>query len=671
MAATGAPSSAASRVLLVAGILLAASLGVVLLLPSGTFGALSTHSASPPPAQAPVVDPTQSACSGFSPAVQPALAQGSASDPPPAVVATVPVGSDPAFPVYDSANGFVYVTNSGSGNVSVLSGTLLVAWVPVGGNPVGAAYDGSDGFVYVANELTCTVSVISGTAVVATLSVGAVPSWVTYDTESQLVYVTNSGSGSVSVIQGISVLANVTVGASPDAVAANPVTGVAYVTNGVSNNVSLLNGTAIVGTIPVGSDPDFVAYDAANGEEYVTNDGSQNVSVIHGTSLVATVPVGNAPDSATFDASNGFVYVANYLSDNLTVLNGTLVVGNPTVGTGPTYGSYDSAAADVLVANYRSNTTSVLSGAAVVATVPVGLGPYILSFDAGNGFTYVTDSKSASVSVLGPTYSVTFNESGLPASSTWSVTLGDSSLASTTTSVAFSELPGVYAYTVAPPAGFRLVSATLPSPLTVVASAVTVDLSFAPVSNEAYSVTFTSTGLQSQCGGHPTWGVTLANSTQSTSGSSIVFEEKNGTYNYSILPPPGYTVLSATPSSPVTLNGANITVSVTFGKVQILSITFKEEGLAPGTTWCVTLGSILCTSGRSIEFANVTPGTYSYTVSPVTGYTINHAAGSVTVTTRSVTVFVQFESNRHGGDGGCMGPAGSVVGLRSSTLDVA
>src|SRR5208282_3568942 len=142
MAVTGAPSQAASRVLLVAGVLLAASLGVVLLLPSGTFGAPSTHSASTPPGQAPVVDPTQSACSGFAPAGQAVLARGAASDPPPAVVATVPVGSDPAFPVYDSANGFVYVTNSGSGNVSVLNGTSLAAWVPVGGNPVGAAYDG-------------------------------------------------------------------------------------------------------------------------------------------------------------------------------------------------------------------------------------------------------------------------------------------------------------------------------------------------------------------------------------------------------------------------------------------------------------------------------------------------------------------------------------------------
>ena len=505
---------------------------------------------------------------------------------------------------------------------------------------------------------------------VANLSVGAEPYWVTSRPgEPAGWYVTNSGSGSVSVIQGISVLANVTVGASPDAVTANPVTGVAYVTNGVSNNVSLINGTAVVGTVPVGSAPDFVAYDAANGEEYVTNDGSQNVSVINGTSLAATVPVGSAPDSATFDASNGFVYVANYLSGNLTVLNGTAVVGNPAVGTGPTYGTYDSATGDVLVANYRSNTTSVLSGTAVVGTVPVGLGPYVLSFDAANGFTYVTDSGSASVSVLGPTYSVTFNESGLPASTAWSVTLGESSLTSTTTSVSFSELPGVYAYSVAPPTGFRLVSATLPSPLTVVASAVTVDLEFAPETNETYTVTFTSTGFM--CGGHPTWGVTLANNTQSSSGRSIVFDEQNGTYNYSILPPSGYAVLSATPSSPVTVNGANLTVSVTFGKIQVLSITFKEQGLAPGTTWCVTLGSTLCTSGRSIQFANIVPGTYSYSVSPVSGYTIHPAAGTVTVTTRSVTVFVQFKSNQHGGGGGCMAPAGTVVEMRSLSLDVA
>ena len=121
----------------------------------------------------------------------------------------------------------------------------------------------------------------------------------------------------------------------------------------------------------------------------------------------------------------------------------------------------------------------------------------------------------------------------------------------------------------------------------------------------------------------------------------------------------------------MTVNGANLTVSVTFGKIQVLSITFKEQGLAPGTTWCVTLGSTLCTSGRSIQFANVVPGTYSYSVSPVSGYTIHPAAGTVTVTTRSVTVFVQFKSNQHGGGGGCMatgqGPSSKCDPCRSTS----
>ncbi|TMA07596.1 MAG: hypothetical protein E6J94_04260, partial [Methanobacteriota archaeon] len=97
------------------------------------------------------------------------------------VVGTLPVGNQPYGVGYDSGNGYVYVANYNSNNVSVINGTTVVASVAVGTLPVGVAYDSGNGYVYVANYNSNTVSVISGTIVVTTIPVGSLPIGVAYD----------------------------------------------------------------------------------------------------------------------------------------------------------------------------------------------------------------------------------------------------------------------------------------------------------------------------------------------------------------------------------------------------------------------------------------------------------------------------------------------------------
>src|SRR5437773_2500583 len=116
------------------------------------------------------------------------------------VVGTLPVGNQPYGVGYDSGNGYVYVANYDSNNVSVIDGTTVVATVPVGSLPLGVAYDSGNGYVYVANSGSNNVSVISGTTVVATIPVGNIPYGVAYDSGDGYVYVANSGSDTTSVI---------------------------------------------------------------------------------------------------------------------------------------------------------------------------------------------------------------------------------------------------------------------------------------------------------------------------------------------------------------------------------------------------------------------------------------------------------------------------------------
>ena len=159
------------------------------------------------------------------------------------VVGTLPVGNQPYGVGYDSGNGYVYVANYYSNNVSVINGTTVVASVAVGTLPVGVAYDSGNGYVYVANYNSNTVSVISGTIVVTTIPVGSLPIGVAYDDGNGYVYVANSGSNDLSVINGATVVATVLVGNAPSGVAYDSGNGYIYVANNGANTVSVIATT--------------------------------------------------------------------------------------------------------------------------------------------------------------------------------------------------------------------------------------------------------------------------------------------------------------------------------------------------------------------------------------------------------------------------------------------
>ena len=131
------------------------------------------------------------------------------------------------------------------------------------------------------------------------------------------------------------------------------------------------------------------------------------------------------------------------------------------------------------------------------------------------------------------TYPVTFNESGLPAGTNWSVNLNGTVLRSATTNVTGFEPNGTFAYVLGLVPGFRPPRAQ--GSVVVSAAPVWVATNWTQV---LYNVTFHESGLL----GHTNWSVDLAGSTQyNASGGSIHFVDPNGTYPYSVGPVPGYT----------------------------------------------------------------------------------------------------------------------------------
>ena len=184
----------------------------------------------------------------------------------------------------------------------------------------------------------------------------------------------------------------------------------------------------------------------------------------------------------------------------------------------------------------------------------------------------VTDSEPVTVTSNAVTvtvipkpvsYCVTFSEMGLPSGLTWKVTVNgvSESLCTNggTDSLTWTGLAsGSYSYVVTGNPGWH--QSTLPYSGTVVVSGASVTEPTLVYSAETYTVTFTETGLPSG----DSWSVTMNGVTMSSTGSTIVFTEVNGTYSYKVGPISGCG--ESTSSGTVTVNGANVSVSITITK---------------------------------------------------------------------------------------------------------
>ncbi|MVT35651.1 MAG: hypothetical protein GPW18_02595 [Euryarchaeota archaeon] len=233
-------------------------------------------------------------------------------------------------------------------------------------------------------------------------------------------------------------------------------------------------------------------------------------------------------------------------------------------------------------------------------------------------------------------YSVTFKESGLPSGTAWYINLSNGqSLSVTGASVTIGLSNGTYNFSIA--SGDKKY-APFPSSgtFTVNGAPLTISINFKLVT---YTVTFTESGLPTGT----TWYVNLSNGqTYSGTGTTITFNEPNGSYTYTIA-----TVNKIYAPSPYsgafTINGANVNLPITFTLVTY-NVTFTESGLPTGTTWYVNLsnGQTYSGTGTTITF-NEPNGSYTYTIATVNkSYAPNPYTGSFTVSGANVNVPITF-----------------------------
>jgi len=248
------------------------------------------------------------------------------------------VGKNPHTPAYDPVDRDIYVPNSGSGNLSILSDSCkLVKTItfPSGAQPNTAAFDPENNTVYVTDSELNQVYVLSGSKLVGTVTCVCFDSpWgIAYDPFDQMMVVANANSNTVAFLLSSEEYSASIVGSSPRNLAWDPTLGCMEVSNSGSNSVSSLCGgipyfTGTRYTVPVGADPVGVVFAPGAGLDFVANAGSDNVSIINPGSqgsLVYTVPsevsVGSQPRDLAWDQAASSVFVVNYGSNNISEIH--------------------------------------------------------------------------------------------------------------------------------------------------------------------------------------------------------------------------------------------------------------------------------------------------------------------------------------------------------------
>jgi YVTN family beta-propeller protein len=456
--------------------------------------------------------------------------------------------------------------------------------------------------------------------VIANVTVGLGPTGVVASYNGSDLMVTNSGSDNVSVVSAVNytVLDSISVGSDPVAIAEGPFVGVGnlteefYVANEGSNNITVIDNWSVAGSIPVGQGPDGLAYNSSSGLLYVANLDSDNVTLVNSTSVVASIPVGLGPAGIAWNPANGYVYVANSGSNNVSVLDGTAVIGAIPVGVDPTAVWYYRWYGDVEVSDTGSNNVSWISGLSLRTSFPVGVGPaggvYLqgISADAGEGPVFVANSGSDNVTVLNGT-----------------VQLQSVPVLSDPTGIA---LTGTY---------YLYVTDTGSDEVSVITQL---------VPEPKYQIQFSENGLPPSTD----WSVTMNGTAEQSNSSVLEFSEPNGTYPFSVGAVAGFSPSEA--SGSIQVNGASVNVSIDFSPnpPDVFVVAFQETGLRPATNWAVTLAGVVGRSNSSFLNFSEPNGSYPYTVSNQTGYSIGNRTGVAVVDGAPISVAVTFVGKCYG-----------------------
>lgn len=259
------------------------------------------------------------------------------------------VGIYPQGILVNPMNGYTYIANQLSNNISVLDerGTLIqfidipaygsssspnpaYGWGPVDLTVNSQPSSPNFGKVYVANILADTISVINTQLEVETsIPVGKRPIAVAFNPVNTFVYVANIAADTVSVIDTttLTVIRTIAVGKAPNAMTLAPNTGVVYVINSKDDSITSISETGtVIDTIEnVGNGLTTAAFHPLNNTLYAVASATNEIKAVDLTThtIRASIPVGTAPYRIVYNPMNTLLYIGNRGDDTYSIIDST------------------------------------------------------------------------------------------------------------------------------------------------------------------------------------------------------------------------------------------------------------------------------------------------------------------------------------------------------------
>ena len=365
------------------------------------------------------------------------------------LIATVPVGQVPNYPIFNPVTNKIYIENicgtdptcSSPGSITVIDGaTDETTNIPIGNNPQFMVMNTATNKLYATNRADGTVSVIDGATnlVIKTLTVGAHPVGADANPLTNRIYIANYGNrlgNTVSVINGSTdqVIDTITVQYGPILAAVDPVTNKIYVVNrcstdphdcvtdgsGVNGSLSVIDGTSntVTNTVALEQLPSAILLNTVTNKIYVGNscgtdpsciaNGNANtigtITVVDGATLTtSTVTAGKGTTGMAVNPVANEIYMTNSTDNTVTFINGvTLHTTTLAVGTAPADVEVNPDTYKIYVTNNGDNTLTTIDGVSHGEnTLGVGRGPVSAVVNPVTNRIYVINTNDNTVSVV-------------------------------------------------------------------------------------------------------------------------------------------------------------------------------------------------------------------------------------------------------------------------------
>jgi len=304
----------------------------------------------------------------------------------------------PYSSVYDSFNNYLYVTDYLSGFVSVIEPDTcgLISEINLGKNtfPTNLTFDPSNGTVYVLESQSSTVAVISGTSLYSTIPViNGKPVAIAFDPHDNAAYASIQTPLKTTQFINISKsgveYSSTTYPGKAGSVAFDPYNGsndtyglVASTSGYYLYDISATSYTDQLLTGPSTSYPLTITFNEYSGAMYATSDQSSGRVYIYTDSSGTFSPyktnyilAGSKSFASTFDPANNLLYIDNSGSSNITIYDTVDYTYFSTIwiGSTPLISAFDQENGYIFIPDYGFNKLSVIDGGFTIYNGKVGI----------------------------------------------------------------------------------------------------------------------------------------------------------------------------------------------------------------------------------------------------------------------------------------------------------